>query len=58
MDVDIAFGPGYGRTLGYWQKQPTALLQKMKVVKEFDNKRFFDLYVDLMQRPVPIKFDK
>ncbi len=58
MDVDIAFGPGYGRTLGYWQAQPTALLQKMKVIKEFDNKRFFDLYVDLMQRPVPIQFDK
>jgi hypothetical protein len=30
----------------------------MKVIKEFDSKRFFDLYVDLMQRPVPIQFDK
>lgn len=55
LDVDIAFGPGYGRTFGYWQEQPTKLLQKIKVVKQFDNRRFFDLYVDLMTRPVPIK---
>ena len=55
VDVDIAFGPGYGRTYGYWQEQPTTLLHKIKVVKQFDNRRFFDLYVDLMTRPVPIK---
>lgn len=55
IDVDVAFGPGYGRTLGYWQKQPTDLLQKVKVVKQFDNKRFFDFYVDLLTRPVPVK---
>lgn len=55
VDVDVAFGPGYGRTYGYWQEQPTKLLQKIKVVKQFDNRRFFDLYVDLMTRPVPIK---
>ncbi|TSD87742.1 nucleoside hydrolase [Mycobacterium sp. KBS0706] len=55
VDVDIAFGPGYGRTFGYWQEQPTKLLHKIKVVKQFDNRRFFDLYVDLMTRPVPIK---
>ncbi|MGK9233654.1 nucleoside hydrolase [Inquilinus limosus] len=54
VDVDIAFGPGYGRTYGYWQEQPTRLLQKIKVVKQFDNRRFFDLYVDLMTRPVPV----
>jgi inosine-uridine nucleoside N-ribohydrolase len=53
VDVDIAFGPGYGRTYGYWQEQPTKLLHKVKVVKQFDNRRFFDLYVDLMTRPVP-----
>jgi inosine-uridine nucleoside N-ribohydrolase len=53
VDVDIAFGPGYGRTFGYWQKQPTGLLQKIKVVKTFDTPRFLDFYVDLMTRPVP-----
>jgi len=55
VDVDIAFGPGYGRTYGYWQEQPTRLLHRIKVVKQFDNRRFFDLYVDLMTRPVPVK---
>ncbi|KAB0679724.1 nucleoside hydrolase [Aureimonas leprariae] len=55
LDVDVSFGPGYGRTLGYWQQQPTPLLHKVKVVKQFDNKRFFDLYVDLLSRPVPIE---
>jgi len=55
VDVDVSFGPGYGRTYGYWQEQPTDLLQKHKVVKEFDVPRFFELYVDLMTRPVPVK---
>ncbi|WP_448116934.1 nucleoside hydrolase [Mesorhizobium amorphae] len=57
IDVDVAFGPGYGRTLGYWKEQPTQLLQKVKVVKEFDNKRFNDFYVDLLTRPVPVTKD-
>jgi len=25
------------------------------VVKKFDNARFYDLYVDLLTRPVPVK---
>jgi hypothetical protein len=29
-------------------------LQKMTIVKAFDNARFFDLYVDLLTRPVPV----
>lgn len=57
IDVDVSYGPGYGRTLGYWQEQPTQLLQKLKVIKQFDNKRFADFYVDLMTRPVPIVKD-
>jgi len=55
VDVDVSFGPGYGRTYGYWQEQPTDLLQKIKVVREFDVPRFFDLYVDLLTRPVPVQ---
>jgi len=55
VDVDVVYGPGYGRTLAYWQEQPTKTLQKIKVVKEFDNRKFFDFYVDLMTRPVPVK---
>jgi len=55
VDVDVSFGPGYGRTYGYWQEQPTELLQKLKVVREFDVPRFFELYVDLLTRPVPVQ---
>jgi len=55
VDVDVSFGPSYGRTFGYWVKQETDLLQKMSVVKEFDVERFFELYVDLMTRPVPVQ---
>lgn len=55
VDVDISYGPGYGRTMAYWQDQPTDLLQKIKMVKVFDNKRFFDFYVDLLTRPVPVR---
>ena len=57
VDVDIAYGPGYGRTYAYWQDQPTTQLQKHKVVQVFDNQRFFDFYVDLLTRPVPVKID-
>ncbi|ASJ76346.1 nucleoside hydrolase [Granulosicoccus antarcticus] len=54
VDVDTNFGPGYGRTLAYWQDQPTNQLQTMTVIKEFDTARFFDFYIDLMTRPVPV----
>ena len=54
VDVDVSYGPGYGRTLAYWQEQPTDQLQKIKIVKQFDNPAFFDLYDDLMTRQVPV----
>ena len=54
VDVDVSYGPSYGRTLAYWQEQPTPLLQKIRIVKVFDNPRFFDFYVDLLTRPVPV----
>jgi len=55
VDVDVSFGPSYGRTFGYWIEQETDMLQKISVVKEFDTQRFFALYVDLMTRPVPVQ---
>lgn len=57
VDVDITWGPSYGRTLGYRENQtPTAnYLRKCKVVRRFDNERFFELYVDLLTRPVPVR---
>ena len=57
VDVDCTWGPSYGRTLGYEEERPAKLLQKAKVVRRFDNERFFKLFVDLMTRPVPVRPD-
>lgn len=56
LDVDASFGKNAGRSVGYPEGPPTGLpLQKVKVVKRFDNERFFEFYIDLLTRPVPIK---
>jgi inosine-uridine nucleoside N-ribohydrolase len=55
VDVDIAWGPSYGRTLGYREPPPAGTLQKATVVRRFDNERFFKLFVDLLTRPVPVQ---
>src|SRR5262245_50887996 len=55
VDVDIAFGPSYGHTLGYKEAMPAAVLQKAKIVRRFDNERFFKLFVDLLTRPLPVR---
>jgi len=54
VDVDCTWGPSYGRTLGYADELPAKVLQKAKVVRRFDNERFYKFYVDLMTRPVPV----
>jgi purine nucleosidase len=54
VDIDMSFGANDGKATGY-TSSPPAGLQKMTVVKRFDNARFFDLYVDLLTRPVPVK---
>jgi purine nucleosidase len=56
--VDVVNAPGAannGQSLGYATPPAGAALQKMKVVKRFDNSRFFDFYVDLLTRPVPVR---
>ncbi|QFZ82376.1 nucleoside hydrolase [Variovorax paradoxus] len=55
--VDVVAKPGAadnGRSIGYTAPPAGVPLQKMTVVKKFDNARFFELYVDLHTRPVPI----
>jgi inosine-uridine nucleoside N-ribohydrolase len=55
--VDVVAKPGAadnGRSVGYASQPAGPALQKMTVVKKFDNARFFELYVDLLTRPVPI----
>ncbi|MDM0007388.1 nucleoside hydrolase [Variovorax sp. J22G73] len=55
--VDVVAKPGApdnGRSIGYSEQPAGPTLQKMTVVQRFDNARFFDLYVDLLTRPVPV----
>ena len=55
--VDVVAKPGAadnGRSIGYTSQPAGVTLQKMTVVKKFDNTRFFELYVDLLTRPVPV----
>ena len=55
--VDVIAKPGAadnGRSIGYASQPAGPTLQKMTVVKKFDNARFFELYVDLLTRPVPV----
>ena len=58
VDVDVTWGPSYGRTLGYTERPAANVLQKAKVVRRFDNERFYRLFVDLMTRPVPVHLRK
>ncbi|MQR00618.1 nucleoside hydrolase [Glaciimonas soli] len=56
VDVDTRFGANDGRSVGYRNGSPAGVvLQKVTVVQRFDNARFFDAYVDLLTRPVPVK---
>ncbi|MBJ2160059.1 nucleoside hydrolase [Variovorax sp. IB41] len=55
--VDVVAKPGAadnGRSIGYASQPAGPTLQKMTVVQRFDNARFFELFVDLLTRPVPI----
>ena len=59
-DIDVTYGPNYGRSIGYHQSRRRSLdqpsdfpagTQKVKVLMEIDAKGFWDLYVDLMTKP-------
>ena len=51
VDMDVVFGPNYGRSLGYYKNPPVGV-QKAKVVFGIDLDRFWALYSDLLGRPV------
>lgn len=51
VDINIGFGPDYGRSLGH-TKNPPAGVQKAKVIFDIDLDRFWTLYADLLSRPV------
>lgn len=59
LDVDVTYGPNYGRSIGYHQARRRSLdnpaefpagTQRVKVLMDIDQKAFWDLYVDLMTR--------
>jgi inosine-uridine nucleoside N-ribohydrolase len=52
VDIDVDFGPDYGRSLGH-RKNPPVGTQKAKVLFGIDLPRFWGLYSDLLTRPVP-----
>jgi purine nucleosidase len=54
IDVDTTVGIDDGKTTGYVVPPDGLPLQKLTVVRAFDNVRFFDLYADLLTRPVPV----
>lgn len=52
IDVDTTVGANNGRSTGYATARPG--LQPATVVQRFDNRRFFDFYVDGLTAPVPV----
>jgi inosine-uridine nucleoside N-ribohydrolase len=54
IDVDIGYGQGYGRTFGYPQAGAAAYMRKAKIIRRFDNERFYQLFIGLLTRPVPV----
>jgi inosine-uridine nucleoside N-ribohydrolase len=58
IDVDTSYGQSYGRTFGYPQARAAAYMRKAKIIRRFDNGRFYRLFIDLLTRPVPVKFVK
>jgi len=61
IDVDVTYGPNYGRSIGYHESRRRSFAtpndfpagtQKVKVLMAVDQPKFWDLYIDLMTRPV------
>lgn len=56
VDVVTTVGVDDGHAVSYKAAPPAGVpLQKLTIVKKFDNARFFDFYVELLTRPVPIR---
>ena len=61
LDIDVTYGPNYGRSIGYHQSRRRSFetpadfpagTQKVKVLLEIDQPAFWNMYIDLMTRPV------
>lgn len=51
LDVNADFGPDYGRSLGYLKNPPIGA-QPATIVRRIDLNRFWELYTDLLSRPI------
>lgn len=51
LDVNAQFGPDYGRSLGHTRNPPIGA-QPAQVIRRVDLDRFWEMYADLMSRPV------
>jgi purine nucleosidase len=56
IDIDTNSTATYGKATGRLSNLPTNLLQKQRVVYYIDQTRFLNFYVDLLTRPVPVRF--
>jgi inosine-uridine nucleoside N-ribohydrolase len=58
IDIHNTFDPNYGKSIPYTSNPvPTIdLLQESTVVFAINTKAFYAFYVDLLTRPVPVKF--
>ncbi len=60
VDVNTNFDRDYGKSIVYndanYPYAKINLLQKSKVVFRINNAAFYDFYVDLLTRPVPVRF--
>jgi purine nucleosidase len=54
IEINTSFGGDYGRAIGFRRNSPTGHLAQSVVIKSIDNPRFYDFYVDLLTRPVPV----
>jgi inosine-uridine nucleoside N-ribohydrolase len=58
VDIHTTFDQNYGKSIPYTSDPFPAigLLQDSKVIFQIDNAQFYAFYVDLLTRPVPVKF--
>ncbi|MCC6470721.1 MAG: nucleoside hydrolase [Alphaproteobacteria bacterium] len=55
LDIDTKVGDNWGRVTVYKDAPgPGASPNRIRYVSRFDNARFYELYIDLMTRPVPV----
>lgn len=61
VDIDVNYGPNYGRSLGYDERRRRDFsnpenypvgTQKASILLDIDREAFWDLYIDLMTRPI------